>query len=682
MSKSVENSYPSLFPIIAIIRKKKYNHIMNTHFNENTFDDDKILSLLGKDVLTELQNARLGIASLSKETTEKIALSLQKWALDKGATHYTHWFHPLGTATAEKLLPLDGSSSYVNSAFNATSFLNSESDASSFPSGGLRSTFEARGLSTWDYSSPAFLKKVGSKLVLYVPTLFISPHGETLDKKMPLLRSIKVLQNEVSALLKTLDGKDHTIVNNVGVEQEFFLVEKDKLLKREDLSIIGRTIFGTENKNLQFNSHHYSASISERIGKFFDSLNDELEKLGIVPCAEHQEASPNQFEVALMYAPGNIMIDHNQILMDTIKTVAEHYNLAVLFDEKPFSGVNGSGKHTNWSISADGENLFTPGKNGEHTLRFLLFLSIFVRAIDRYSSLLLSSIASRSNEFRLGKNEAPPMVISMFLGDKITSFFEKSKDELKSFKITKSEYDSDRNRTSPLAFTNGKFEFRAVGSSQSISSPVAFINTAFAESTREATKRLSEAKDKNTEIINIIKDFWDNHSKVVYNGNGYSKEWEKESSSRSLLRITNALEGFDLLNKKENIDLLTSYKIFTPAEIESRINVSKENYIKTVLLECSIASDMLYKHIIPASLKSLDLYYDSPLGREITALANSIKDVTDSLSVLTKYLAKDTDVFTLIKALDKLKNKVAILLPLISAEYLTIPSYDELLLSV
>lgn len=655
---------------------------MNTHFNENTFDDDKILSLLGSEVLSELKNARLGLSSLSKETTEKIASSLQKWALEKGATHYTHWFHPLGTATAEKLLPLDSSSSYVASSFNATSFLNSESDASSFPSGGLRSTFEARGLSTWDYSSPAFLKKVGSKLVLYVPTLFMSPHGETLDKKSPLLRSIKVLQNEVAFLLKTLDGKDHAVVNNVGVEQEFFLIEKDKLLKREDLSIIGRTVFGTENKNLQFNSHHYSASISERIGKFFDSLNDELEKLGIVPCAEHQEASPNQFEVALMYAPSNIMIDHNQILMDTIRTVAEHYNLAVLFDEKPFAGVNGSGKHTNWSISADGENLFTAGKNGEHTLRFLLFLSIFVRAIDRYSSLLLSSIASRSNEFRLGKNEAPPMVISMFLGDKITSIFEKSENELKSFKITKNECDSDRNRTSPLAFTNGKFEFRAVGSSQSISSPVTFMNTAFAESAKEASLRLSKAFDKEAEVIAIIKDFWKDHNKVVYNGNGYSQEWEKESRERALTKINNALEGFDLLFEKENTTLLTKYEILTLSEIESRINVSKENYVKTVLLECAIASDMLYKHIIPASLKTLNLFQNDCLLGERAKIKECLSEVTAYLNLLTKCLEKNEDVFQLIKVLDELKAKASTLLPLISAEYLTIPSYDELLLSI
>lgn len=655
---------------------------MNTHFNENTFDDDKILSLLGSEVLSELKNARLGLSSLSKETTEKIASSLQKWALEKGATHYTHWFHPLGTATAEKLLPLDSSSSYVASSFNATSFLNSESDASSFPSGGLRSTFEARGLSTWDYSSPAFLKKVGSKLVLYVPTLFMSPHGETLDKKSPLLRSIKVLQNEVAFLLKTLDGKDHTVVNNVGVEQEFFLIEKDKLLKREDLSIIGRTVFGTENKNLQFNSHHYSASISERIGKFFDSLNDELEKLGIVPCAEHQEASPNQFEVALMYAPSNIMIDHNQILMDTIRTVAEHYDLAVLFDEKPFAGVNGSGKHTNWSISADGENLFTAGKNGEHTLRFLLFLSIFVRAIDRYSSLLLSSIASRSNEFRLGKNEAPPMVISMFLGDKITSIFEKSENELKSFKITKNECDSDRNRTSPLAFTNGKFEFRAVGSSQSISSPVTFMNTAFAESAKEASLRLSKAFDKEAEVIAIIKDFWKDHKKVVYNGNGYSQEWEKESRERALTKINNALEGFDLLFEKENTTLLTKYEILTLSEIESRINVSKENYVKTVLLECAIASDMLYKHIIPASLKTLNLFQNDCLLGERAKIKECLSEVTAYLNLLTKCLEKNEDVFQLIKVLDELKAKASTLLPLISAEYLTIPSYDELLLSI
>lgn len=655
---------------------------MNTHFNENTFDDDKILSLLGSEVLSELKNARLGLSSLSKETTEKIASSLQKWALEKGATHYTHWFHPLGTATAEKLLPLDSSSSYVASSFNATSFLNSESDASSFPSGGLRSTFEARGLSTWDYSSPAFLKKVGSKLVLYVPTLFMSPHGETLDKKSPLLRSIKVLQNEVAFLLKTLDGKDHTVVNNVGVEQEFFLIEKDKLLKREDLSIIGRTVFGTENKNLQFNSHHYSASISERIGKFFDSLNDELEKLGIVPCAEHQEASPNQFEVALMYAPSNIMIDHNQILMDTIRTVAEHYDLAVLFDEKPFAGVNGSGKHTNWSISADGENLFTAGKNGEHTLRFLLFLSIFVRAIDRYSSLLLSSIASRSNEFRLGKNEAPPMVISMFLGDKITSIFEKSENELKSFKITKNECDSDRNRTSPLAFTNGKFEFRAVGSSQSISSPVTFMNTAFAESAKEASLRLSKAFDKEAEVIAIIKDFWKDHNKVVYNGNGYSQEWEKESRERALTKINNALEGFDLLFEKENTTLLTKYEILTLSEIESRINVSKENYVKTVLLECAIASDMLYKHIIPASLKTLNLFQNDCLLGERAKIKECLSEATAYLNLLTKCLEKNEDVFQLIKVLDELKAKTSTLLPLISAEYLTIPSYDELLLSI
>lgn len=655
---------------------------MNTHFNENIFDDEKILSLLGSDVLTELKEARKELTPLSKETTEKIASSLQKWALGKGATHYTHWFLPLGTATAEKLLPLDGSSSYVNSAFSATSFLNSESDASSFPSGGLRSTFEARGLSTWDYSSPAFLKKVGSKPVLYVPTLFVSPHGETLDKKTPLLHSIKVLQKEVKTLLALLGEKVDVVTNNVGVEQEFFLIEKDKVAGREDLSILGRTVFGTENKNLQFNTHHYSASISERVGLFFDSLNDELEKLGIVPCAEHQEASPNQFEVALMYTPSNIMLDQNQILMDTMKTVAEHYSFAVLFDEKPFSGVNGSGKHTNWSISADEENLFTPGKNGEHTLRFLLFLAIFVRSIDKYGSLLLSSIASRSNEFRLGKNEAPPMVISIFLGDKITSLFSMSREELKKVRFTKSDYDSDRNRTSPLAFTNGKFEFRAVGSSQSISSPVTFLNTAFSESVREVITRLEKANDKENEVISIIKQFWDNHKKVVYNGNGYSDEWKKESSNRLLKSISNADEGFELLNDKNNVELLTHYGIFTKAEIESRINVSKENYIKTVYLEGAIASDMLRKHIIPASVKTIHLYDTEATSNERKQIEERLTKVTKALNRLSKYLEKNTDITTLLHSLEDVKSATSLLLPLITEEFLSIPSYDDLLLSV
>lgn len=660
---------------------------MEKNFNTLMFDDEKIRTLVGDDALKAIKKARRDLSFLDESIIERVATELEKWAISNGVSHYTHWFYPIGAGNSEKLLPLTINSQYTQQKFSAKNLLKGESDASSFPSGGLRSTFEARGLSRWDYSSPIFIKRLGSENVLFIPTLFFSPNKEALDKKTPLLRSINVLQNEVSLLIKEIGETPKDIENFVGVEQEFFLLDKNDLDRREDLSILGRTIFGLENKNLQYNSHHYTAHLSGRAALFMTELNKELDTLGIIPCAEHREASPNQFEVALMYAPSNVTMDYNQILMDLIKSTADKLNLAVLFDEKPYNGVNGSGKHTNWSVFNGNDNLFTPGKNGEHTLRFLLFTSIFVRAIDKYSSLILSSIVSRSNEFRLGKHEAPPLVLSLFLGDKLSSIFEKSEDELKDFVLTRELKGSDRNRTSPIAFTGNKFEFRAVGASQSISSPVTFINTAFTESVKEARLRIEKAKDKKAECIRVIKDFWNNHKRIVYNENGYSKEWKSEYKERKLTEANDTIKSIELLANKDNINLLSSFGILNEDEIKSRVNVYKENYEKTVLLEASVASEMLNRYIINSIVQQIHEFDNidvcSSLKEYLCKIVAKLFDKDKKLRSYVDAQNSGKDKIPLIRTtLDELRTLVSDAFTYVSDKYISIPTYDDLLLKL
>ncbi len=660
---------------------------MEKIFNDLMFDDEKIKTYVGEDALEKIILARKNLSHLDEDIIERVAVELEKWALKHNVTHYTHWFYPIGAGSTEKLLPLTINSQYAKQKFNAKSLLKGESDASSFPSGGLRSTFEARGLSRWDYSSPIFIKKIGSENVLYIPTLFSSPTGEALDKKTPLLRSIHALQNEVTSLLSAMGEKAKNIENYVGVEQEFFLLDKNDLEKRDDLSILGRTVFGEENKNLIYNTHHYTAHLSGRAAMFITELNKELDELGIIPCAEHREVSPNQFEVALTYAPANVTMDYNQILMDLLKSTAEKFNLAVLFDEKPYNGVNGSGKHTNWSVFNGEDNLFTPGKNGEHTLRFLLFIATFVRAMDKYSSLLLSSIVSRSNEFRLGRQEAPPLVLSLFLGDKLSEIFTKSEDELLNFTLTKELKDSDRNRTSPIAFTGNKFEFRAVGSSQSISSPVTFLNTAFTESVKEARLRLEKASDKKKECVRIIKDFWRDHNRIVYNGNCYSDEWKKEYKNRKLTEANDTVKCLEVLGNSENIALLSAFNIMGENEVISRINIYKENYEKSVLLEARITNEMINRYIKASIIKEINGI------REIASLDEDRAFLEEKLSAIS---ALNKNLHALIKngcttkkniediksTLENLRSAVNKAMALVRDENNTIPTYDDLLLKL
>lgn len=660
---------------------------MEKNFNAFMFDDEKIENLVGEDALKTIKKARRELSHLDENIIERVAIELEKWALKNGVSHYTHWFYPIGAGNAEKLLPLSINSQYTKQKFNAKSLLKGESDASSFPSGGMRSTFEARGLSRWDYSSPLFIKKIGDENVLYIPTLFFSPYNEALDKKTPLLRSIRVLREQVTLLLKAIGENPKDIENYVGVEQEFFLLDKKDLENREDLSILGRTIFGNEYKDLQYNSHHYAAHLNGRAALFMSELNKELDKLGIIPCAEHREASPNQFEVALTYAPANVSMDQNQILMDLIKSTADKLDLAVLFDEKPYNGVNGSGKHTNWSVSDGSDNLFSPGKKGEHTTRFLLFVAMFVRAIDRYSSLILSSIVSRSNEFRLGKQEAPPLVLSLFLGKNLSDIFEKSESDLSTFVLTKELKDSDRNRTSPIAFTGNKFEFRAVGASQSISSPVTFINVAFAESIMEARKRIEKEKDMRKAIIKVIKDFWNDHKRVVYNDNCYSKEWEIEYKNRKLTEAKDTIKSIESLSKKDNVKLLSDFKIMSENEILSRVNIYKEHYEKAILLEASVATEMLEKYITPSIIHQInDFEGIGACSDKKNYLEKSLEKIFKIEKNLTKYTNETKDgkdnINAISKTLDELRKIVDEATFYVSDENTLIPTYDDLLLKL
>ena len=662
---------------------------MDKTYKSLLFDDEKIAKYAGQDVLESLIASRKEHKQPDRVIIEKIAEAMQKWALENGATHYTHWFLPQGGSTAEKMIPLTtpapNSEKEIN--FSAECLLVGESDGSSFPSGGLRNTFEARGSSTWDFCSPAFIKKFGKSNVLYIPTNFYAFKGEMLDKKTPLIKSTYALQKQVSRLMQSIGYGTKEVINYVGVEQEYFLIDKQLFNARPDLNILGRTIIGKENKNLQYRVGHYSGTFSKNVAKFVTKVNEQLTTLGITPCAEHLEVSPNQFEIALTYDRSPLVIDQNQILVDIMKNTAEEYDMVALFDEKPFRGVNGSGKHTNWSVAYGEDNLFSFGKKGEYTLRFLLTLAIFIKACDMFPELIIGTIANRSNEFRLGEKEAPPMILSLYITQNLSNAFEMSKEEIANLKLSKEYCNCDRNRTSPLAFTGNKFEFRAVGSSQSISLPVTSLNTAFAYVCSLAADRLEKATNKQDEIINIIKDYYNEHKRIIFNGNCYSKEWPIEAKKRGLTIITNIEDAIKNIASNKNIELAKSMDVLSEKELNARVNVSIEAYTKNIELECTLMIEMLKKYIIPSAykqLKSLQLNHLSDAQNKYLNLFNEkMSKVLETLDILQEGVNSTFKSNSDYKsALENARNNIDDLMSYISKENDDLPSYDDLLLKL
>jgi len=588
-------------------------------FAKNVFTIGKMKEYLPKEVFDEVMTIRSQGGELPLHTADVVANAMKDWAVENGATHFTHWFQPLTGVTAEKhdaFIKHPDEEGRCLLEFSGKELIKGESDASSFPSGGLRATFEARGYTAWDMTSPAFLKEDAIGVILCIPTAFCSYKGEALDMKTPLLRSMEAINTQSLRLLRLFGNTTSTKVTpSVGPEQEYFLVDRNKYLKREDLIFAGRTLFGAPAPKGQELDDHYYGNIQERIGGFMHDLNIELWKLGVTAKTQHNEVAPAQHELAPIYETANVAMDHNQLVMEIMKKVATRHDLACLLHEKPFAGVNGSGKHNNWSLNTDdGINLLDPGDSPNGNLQFLLVLSCIVKAVDVHADLLRQSASCVGNDLRLGGSEAPPAVISVFLGEQledivrqIIEFGEANNlkenvtirtgvSALPDFEIDA----TDRNRTSPFAFTGNKFEFRTVGSSDSIGSPNITINTIVAEAFSEACDIIESAEDKKSAIHDVITDNFTAHQRVIFSGDGYSEGWRKEAARRGLPCLESMVDAIDTLNDEKTARLFEKFSIFTKAELESRAEILYETYVKTINIEANTMIDIVSRQIIPA----------------------------------------------------------------------------------
>ena len=587
---------------------------VSDYFGSMVFDDRVMKARLSSKVYNSLRKTIDEGAKLDSEVANAVASAMKDWAVEKGATHFTHWFQPLTGITAEKhdsfITPSpDGG---VIMEFSGKELIKGEPDASSFPSGGLRATFEARGYTAWDPTSYAFIKDK----TLCIPTAFCSYGGEALDKKTPLLRSMQALNKQALRILRLFGNTDVKCVRtSVGPEQEYFLVDKEMYEKRKDLVFCGRTLFGARPPKGQEMDDHYFGVIKPRVAAYMADLNEELWKLGILAKTEHNEVAPAQHELAPIYSTTNVATDHNQLTMEIMQKVAARHGLVCLLHEKPFAGVNGSGKHNNWSMATDtGVNLLTPGETPYENAQFLLFLCAVIKAVDDYQDLLRISVATAGNDHRLGANEAPPAVVSMFLGDELSAVLdaiendapynaaEKTVMKLGVHVLPKFTRDTtDRNRTSPFAFTGNKFEFRMLGSSNSIACANIMLNAAVAESLKVYADRLEKAEDFETALHEMIKKTIKDHKRIIFNGNGYDDAWIKEATEkRGLLNLRTTPDAMPAILEKKNVDMLTSHKVFSEAEIQSRYDIMLENYCKTVNIEALTMSDMAKKEILPA----------------------------------------------------------------------------------
>jgi glutamine synthetase len=606
-------------------------------FGSNVFSDVVMRERLPKATYKSLKKTIDGGLPLEESIAEVVANAMKDWAIEKGATHFSHWFQPMTGITAEKhdsfISPTpDGK---VMMEFSGKDLIKGEPDASSFPSGGLRATFEARGYTAWDCTSPSFVKDA----TLYIPTAFCSYTGEALDKKTPLLRSMEVISKQAMRILRLFGNTTATrVTTTVGPEQEYFLIDKKLYTKRQDLIFTGRTLFGNKPPKGQELEDHYFGNIKEIVKEYMKELNEELWALGISAKTEHNEVAPAQHELAPIFSTSNIATDHNQLTMEIMKKVAIRHGLTCLLHEKPFAGVNGSGKHNNWSISTDdGQNLLEPGNTPHDNAQFLVFLCAVIKAVDEYADLLRLSVASAGNDHRLGANEAPPAIVSIFLGEQLTDIIlqlEKGKAE-SSKKATTLEIGvtslpklpkdtTDRNRTSPFAFTGNKFEFRMLGSSLSIAGPNFVLNTIVAEVLDQFATKLEKASDFNSELQNLLSDVVKQHKRVVFNGNNYSDEWVKEAEGRGLYNLTSTIDAIEIFLNDKNINVLEKYKVLSKTEIESRYEILLENYAKTINIEALTMLSMAKSQILPAAVK---------YSRELSDTINSIKSTGISLDV-------------------------------------------------
>ena len=585
-------------------------------FGSMVFNDKVMKKRLSKETYNAVNSAIMQDRPLTLEVAKEVAIAMKEWAIEKGATHYTHWFQPMTGITAEKhdsfITPKEKGE--VILSFSEKALVKGESDASSFPSGGLRTTFEARGYTAWDPTSYAFVKD-GS---LYIPTAFYSYGGEALDKKTPLLRSNQAINAQALRILRLFGNKKATRVNaTVGAEQEYFLISKEVYEKRLDLMRCGRTLFGARTVKGQELEDHYYGAIKSKVHDFMKEVDQELWKLGVYAKTEHNEVAPAQHELACVYTSANVATDHNQIVMETLKSVANRHGLVCLLHEKPFQSVNGSGKHDNWSLSTDdGENLLEPGNTPEANAQFLLFLLAVISAVDKNQDLLRISVASAGNDHRLGADEAPPAIVSVFLGEELEGILT-SIETGKSYNAKKAEKikvgvsvfpnipkdSTDRNRTSPFAFTGNKFEFRMVGSSTNIGCPNFILNTIVAEELKIFADKLESAKDFNQELNKLIKNAIIQHKRILFSGNNYSKEWKIEAEKRGLLNLETTVDALPLYVSDKNVKLFESHGVLSKSEMESRMNILLENYYNLIHIEALTALDISRKEITPAVIK-------------------------------------------------------------------------------
>ena len=658
-----------------LVRENRMSDAINVAeiFGKNVFNDTAMKERLPKSVYKKLKQTIEDGAELDPSIADVVAHAMKDWAIERGATHYSHWFQPLTGVTAEKhdaFISVPDAAGRVIMEFSGKELIKGEPDASSFPSGGLRSTFEARGYTTWDCTSPAFLREDTWGVTLYIPTAFCSYRGEALDKKTPLLRSMQAI-NEQSLRIIRLFGNTTSkrVIPYVGPEQEYFLIDKEKYLQRTDLIYANRTLFGAMPPKGQEMDDHYFGSIRPRVGAFMKEVNEEMWRLGVCAKTQHNEAAPAQHELAPVYTQVNVAVDHNQMVMEALKRIAGHHGLTCLLHEKPFAGINGSGKHNNWSLTTDdGINLMNPGETPHENIQFLLVLACIMKAVDIHADLLRESTAVPGNDHRLGAAEAPPAIISIFLGEQLEDVIDQlcstgsaahsiQGGVLKTGVTTLPDFAkdaTDRNRTSPFAFTGNKFEFRMVGSSDSVSSPNVVLNTIVAEAFKQAADQLEKAEDFDMAVHDMIKELFAKHRRIIFSGNGYSDEWVEEAERRGLPNLKSGIDSVSALITEKAVQLFEKFSVYTTAELESRAEIEYESYAKTINIEAKTMSDMAGKQIVPAVVA-----YTTQLAKSLSAVRDACPEA--DVSVQKELILETSDLLSEVKvALAALEEKAGI----------------------
>ena len=705
--------------------EKEYFNVADI-FGENVFNDAVMQERLPKKVYQKLKQTISEGKELDLATADVVAHEMKEWAIEKGATHYTHWFQPLTGVTAEKhdaFISAPMPNGKVLMSFSGKELIKGEPDASSFPSGGLRATFEARGYTAWDCTSPAFVRQDAAGATLCIPTAFCSYTGEALDQKTPLLRSMEALSQQSLRLLRLFGNTtSRKVVPSVGAEQEYFLIDRDKYLKRKDLVYTGRTLFGRMPAKGQELEDHYFGAILERIAAFMRDVNKELWKLGVSAKTQHNEVAPAQHELAPIYSEANVAVDHNQLIMETLKKVAGRHGLQCLLHEKPFDGVNGSGKHNNWSlVTDDGINLLDPGKTPHENIQFLLVLCCILAAVDDHADLLRESASDVGNDHRLGADEAPPAIISIFLGEQLEDVLSQlistgaATSSIKGEKLetgvkTLPEFmrdATDRNRTSPFAFTGNKFEFRMVGSQDSVGEPNIVLNTIVAEAFSNVCDILEKADDFNLAVHDLIKDLAVKHQRIVFNGNGYSEDWVKEAEKRGLPNIKSMVEAIPALTTEKSVALFEKFGVFTEAELESRAEIEYELYAKEINIEARAMLNIASKQIIPAVIKyttkladSINAVKATGCGADVSTQEGLLKEISDLLKETKTELVNLQDAVnkgiamednreraiyyhdTVMKCMQALRTPVDQMEYLVDKEAWPMPSYGDMIFEV